>query len=172
MNLQGNYIVIHDTIIINKNINLELKDENVKFLWTTTDTQGNNEMNDIISFFKLINYSDDLINFYKTIKRSGLKLCFGAMTIINADYLNNMFKYYNCLESLNTFIDSRYKRTLFERIIAILCYYYSNINEVEIVNGDIITYKMNNGHVNTKNYMHCKENMIKFFLSRENKLSY
>ena len=170
MNLQGNYIVIHDTIIINKNINLELKDENVKFLWTTTDTQGNNEMNDIISFFKLINYSDDLINFYKSIKRSGLKLCFGAMTIINADYLNNMFEYYNCSESLNTFIDSRYKRTLFERIIAVLCYHYSNINEVEIVNGDIITYKMNNGHVNTKNYMHCKENMIKFFLSRENKL--
>ena len=171
MNLQGNYIILHDTVIVNKDVDLELKDsENVKFLWTTTDAQGNNEMNDIISFFKLINYSDELINFYRKIKKSGFKMCFGGMSIINSNYLKTIFEYYNCSESLNAFIDSRYKRTLFERIIAILFYHYSNINNVMIVNGDIIKYKMNNRHVNIENYKKSKENMIKIFLSRENKL--
>ena len=72
-------------------------------------------MNKILSH---LNYSDELIPFFEN--KQNWKGCWGAMSVIDHDFLKIIFEKYNMLELIN-YITNREERIQFERIYAILC---------------------------------------------------
>ena len=125
-------VILHDTVFIHKKIKKYLIfTYKYYFLWHFRHEFNDDET--ILSVIEKFNDGDNLKKFYKRKKK--WKGCFGAMTIINQDYLTFVFNKSNYLQILLQEITTRPKRMAYERIISILLTYY-DINKVSI-NGDI-----------------------------------
>ena len=105
-------IIIHDSVIINKYIDISV--EKYKFLW-----EFEHDWDQIEDETRMINIFNDLElrDFYEN--KHLWKGCFGCMTIIRHDYLefiNNKYDISKLLEHVLT----RYNRCSFERVLACL----------------------------------------------------
>jgi hypothetical protein len=105
-------VIIHDSVFINKHIDLNVK--NYKLLWEFEHNWDQIEDETI-----MINIFNDLelTEFYEN--KNLWKGCFGAMSIITHDYLSYINDKYD-ISKLLPCILNRYNRCSFERVIACL----------------------------------------------------
>lgn len=127
-------LIIHDSVFLNKYINFEKYNDNIKFLWHFDHSANNLKMEK--EMINLLN-NEEINNYYDGKEWYG---CFGVMSIIKFDFivkLNNRFKIFNLLD----YIDNRDKRMNFERIFSILCTMIDeNIYIKKSIYGDIKKY--------------------------------
>lgn len=134
--LQNNFfdvaVIIHDSVFINKYI--EFDDIfDYKVIW---DFEHHwDQIEDETKMIKLFN-DKELLNFYEN--KNLWKGCFGAMTVISFDYLNNVNNKYDISKLLNVML-TRYNRCSFERVIGCLLQKESN-QKTEPLLGDIHKY--------------------------------
>lgn len=102
--------IIHDSVFINKRF--EIKTNNYTFLWKFEKYHRHN----VQSTIKMLSVFNDpsLLNYYLHYKWDG---CFGAMTIINHDFLLRVNSKYD-FTKLIEHIKIRDHRCCFERVIA------------------------------------------------------
>lgn len=112
-------IYIHDSVLVHEKINLDNVND-VKFLWNfPAGLHESHEENIMIEqTLSYLNYSDELILLFKN--KQNWKGCWGAMSVIDYDFLKIIFEKYNMTELIN-YITGRGERMNFERIFAILC---------------------------------------------------
>ena len=105
-------VIIHDSVFINSNIDLSVK--KYKLIW-----EFEHNCDQIDDETKMINVFNDesLVKFYNN--KYLWKGCFGGMSIITYEYLEEINKKYN-ISKLLDFVVSRYNRCSFERVIAVL----------------------------------------------------
>ena len=100
-------VILHDTVFIHKKIKKYLiLTYKYYFLWHFKHDFDDDET--ILSVIEKFNDGDNLKNYYK--KKKKWKGCFGAMTIINLDYLTFVFNKSNYLQILLQEITTRPKR--------------------------------------------------------------
>lgn len=137
-------IIIHDTVFINKNIDISVK--KYKLLWVFEHTWDQiDDETKMISIFNDL----ELKEFYEN--KNLWKGCFGCMSIITHDYLVFINNKYNISKLLDCVLN-RYNRQSFERVIGCLLQKHC---EKETLLGDIHKYcnwgvNFNNKH----NYNH------------------
>lgn len=139
-------VIIHDSVFINSKIDFNIND--FLFLW-----HFEHDWDQIQDETKMINlFNDtDLLHLYKN--KSLWKGCFGAMSIIQYDYLKSVNDKYN-LDLLIPLITSRFNRCSFERVIACLLFINSKNNKYSLF-GDIHKYsKWGIDFFNKHNYKH------------------
>jgi hypothetical protein len=130
-------VVIHDSIFIQSHINFELtEDEDIRFLWTFPH-YFDDELLPLID-----NISKDLVNrdqvmdlFFRKHQWSG---CFGIMSIIRWDFLNQIDENHKIFDKLLPKITNRDTRHALERVFPLLA--YSNDPYIKIQFGDIYSY--------------------------------
>jgi len=127
-----NTIILHDTVYINSKIDSKLiNTKNYHFLWSAShDWDPNNR---ILHILKKMNNSEKLIKRFKN--KNSWDVCFGAMTILNLNFIKKIFNNTNYLKVLTSEIKSRHDRMCFERIIAILL---TDSIKTKTVNDDIL----------------------------------
>jgi hypothetical protein len=105
-------VIIHDSVFINSNIDLSVK--KYKLIW-----EFEHNWDQIEDETKMINVFNDesLFKFYEN--KDLWKGCFGGMSIITYEYLEEINKKYN-ISKLLDFVVSRYNRCSFERVIGVL----------------------------------------------------
>lgn len=103
-------VIIHDSVFINKKLDFNV--ETYKLMWCF-ENKDSNQVNDER---RLINIFNDkkLKEFHKNNKWHG---CYGGMSIVKYEYLNNLNKKYD-FSKLLPLIKNRYNRMSFERVIA------------------------------------------------------
>lgn len=107
-------IIIHDSMFINKHINFFDDFTNYKFLWDFEHNWDQIEDETImIEQFK----NDELMKFYRD--KNLWKGCFGGTMIISHDFLCQINEKYD-LSKLINYVNTRYNRCSFERVIACL----------------------------------------------------
>jgi len=125
-------IFLHDSVFMNDKIDVSNIDT-VKFLWHFNGGESLDE-NFINNIERLINstksdYTNDLITFFKTYQWKG---CYGVMSVMNHNYLVQLFDKYNLVELANH-IKNRHDRISFEHIFGLICCYDNrNLNENNI----------------------------------------
>ena len=105
-------IILHDSVFINKKLNLKFK--KYKFLWEFEHTWD--QIKDETKMIKKFN-NKKLYNFYKNKKL--WKGCFGCMCMIEYDYLKFINNKYKISKLLNLVL-TRYNRGSLERVVACL----------------------------------------------------
>lgn len=105
-------IILHDSVFINKKLNLKFK--KYKFLWEFEHTWD--QIKDETKMIKKFN-NKKLYNFYKNKKL--WKGCFGCICMIEYDYLKFINNKYKISKLLNLVL-TRYNRGSFERVLACL----------------------------------------------------
>ena len=122
-------IIIHDSVFINKYIDLSVK--KYKILWTFEHKWDQTQ--DETRIINVFNDSE-LKQFYE--KKNLWKGCFGGMSIITHDYLTFINDKYDISKLLDCILN-RYNRMSFERVIA--CLLQKN-GDKETLFGDIFKY--------------------------------
>lgn len=161
-----NTIVVHDTVFINSKIDQSLLNtKTYHFLWSAIHEWDPNKR--ILEILKKMDNSTELIKKFNS--KNEWDVCFGAMAILNLDYIKKIFDNTNYFKILISEIKSRDDRICFERIIGILL---SCSIKTKAVNGDIHQdlkygtdwsfYKKNNN----KN-----KNMYKVWVGRKGQIS-
>ena len=139
-------VIIHDSVFINSKIDFNIND--FIFLWHFEHDWD--QIPDETNMIKSFNDSE-LTKFYQN--KSLWKGCFGAMSIIQYDYLKFVNDKYN-LDLLIPLITSRFNRCSFERVIACLLFINSKNNKFSLF-GDIHKYsKWGIDFFNKHNYKH------------------
>ena len=154
-------VIIHDTVFLHKKIKkYQIYTEKFYFLWDFQHNWDNDP--EIINIIDQFNDSKELKQFY--LSKDKWRGCFGAMSIINLNYLSSIFNKSNYLDVLIKNINSRERRMAFERLVALLLTYYDN--DKSSVNGNIqqnLKWGINyNNYINKK----YKEKMEKVWLGR------
>tara|TARA_B100000424_G_C22945368_1_gene503182 strand:- start:7770 stop:8612 length:843 start_codon:yes stop_codon:yes gene_type:complete len=154
-------VIIHDTVFLHKKIKrYQIYTEKYYFLWDFKHNWDNDP--EILGIIDQFNDSKELKEFY--LSKEKWKGCFGAMSIINLNYLSSIFNKSNYLDVLVKNINSRERRMAFERLVALLLTYYDN--DKSSVNGNIqqnLKWGINyNSYINKK----YKEKMEKVWLGR------
>lgn len=117
-------IFINDTTFIEKYIDFENINEDIKYFW--------NFNNDDITEYSLINKlnnKEELIKLYK--EKNKWKGCYECMMIIKYDFMKKIINKYNLLELVNHIEEKSYNKSL-EKIIGVICqnekddYFYKN----------------------------------------------
>lgn len=112
-------IIIHDSVFFNKYVKLNTytNTDSYHFIWNFKHNplQLCNKDIEIENMIELFNDAK-LLEFYKSNNWSG---CFGCMTVINYTFLKHVNSKYN-INILLPEITNRFKRMLFERVLAIL----------------------------------------------------
>ena len=110
--LFDNAVIIHDSVFINKYIDMSV--DKYKFIW-----EFEHYWDQIKDETKMINVFNDreLLDFYNN--KTLWKGCFGAMTIINHDFLSSINNKYDLSKLLDVVL-TRYNRSSFERVLACL----------------------------------------------------
>ena len=147
-------IFIHDSVFINNKINIS-NVENVKFLWHFNGGEGvveeeNKNIEKILSYTNS-DYVDNIISLFKSNHWKG---CWGAMSVIDHNYLIKITNKYNLLKLIEH-IKIRTDRMAFERIFGLICCFDNPklINDAD--NVSIFGYynnKANNRNSFTYNY--------------------
>lgn len=114
-------VIIHDSVFIKKKIDFDVK--NYRFIWEFEHCWDNvkGETN-LISALK---NSEELLKFYN--KKNLWKGCFGAMTVISYDFLQEIEKKYE-ITRLVEFVKNREQRKCLERIFGCIFEYNDNRN--------------------------------------------
>ena len=143
----NNACIIHDSVFINERINYN--DHNrCEFLWRFNsqicmDTGSKKDRIQSIDLIQILmklndnNYinSKKLISFYKKKQWHG---CFGLMSVINWNLLDDINKKYDFFNILLSKINTRYKRQCLERIFGIIICF--ELNQVNVLYGNIRSY--------------------------------
>ena len=123
-------IIIHDSVFIQKYIDFSLLPE-ITYLWKFIHTWDNQELE--IRMINTLQTSEKnketLLQLYE--KKEEWNGCFGAMSVVNYKFLNDIEIKYNFLKSYIPYINHRDKRMTFERIYGLICMAHlktSNIN--------------------------------------------
>jgi hypothetical protein len=125
-------IIIHDSVFIQKKINIKLENINdIKFIWTFIH-KWNKPQNEIELIKKLKNnIIDTTISYYNNKKKwSG---CFGVQSIICLNFLELIQEKYNLFNLLN-YIKTRNNRMSLERIFGLICCIETNKKNLSIYN--------------------------------------
>jgi hypothetical protein len=111
--LFDNAVIIHDSVFINQYIDMTV--DKYKIIWEFENSCCPQPADET----KMINvFNDkDLLDFYNN--KPLWKGCFGAMTIINHDFLSSINNKYD-LSKLLDLVLTRYNRCSFERVLACL----------------------------------------------------
>ena len=126
-----NTIILHDTVYINSKINSKLLNtKTYHFLWFAQHNWDPNVR--ILQILKKMDNSKELIKKFNN--KTEWDVCFGAMAILNLDYIKKIFDNTNYFKILISEIKSRDDRKCFERIIALLL---TNTIKTKIVNGEV-----------------------------------
>jgi hypothetical protein len=145
-------VFFHDSVYIVKPIDVDSVN-NVKFLWDFESKIKENPEREK-EMLSVMNYSNELIKFYED--EIGWKGCWGAMSIINYDFLKTIYEKYNFDALLNQ-ITSRTDRMCFERIFGLVCIFENKqlLNEPS-VDGDAMQYFSKYQYINFDNYIENK----------------
>jgi len=128
-----NAVIIHDSVFIHTTIDFEQISKNINntaiLLWYF----GNNdsEIDNILRISKNLNYYNDIQQNIINWNQHKWHSCFGAMSLINYNFLTNLNNKYN-LNNLITVILNRSDRCAMERIIGILIYLETTHNKLSI----------------------------------------
>jgi hypothetical protein len=114
-------VIIHDSVFINKYIDFNINEE-FKIIWDFEHKWD--QIEDETKMIKSFN-DENLLKFYEN--KNLWTGCFGAMSIIKYDYLEKINNKYN-LHNLINFIENRFNRQSFERVIACLLLKEKNEN--------------------------------------------
>lgn len=126
-----NTIIVHDTVFINSKIDPSLlTTKTYHFLWSAKHNWDPNER--ILEILKKMDNSQNLIK--KFDNKQNWDVCFGAMAILNLDYIKKIFDNTNYFEILISEIKSRDDRMCFERISALLL---TDTIKTKTLNGDV-----------------------------------
>ena len=126
-----NTVILHDSVFINSKINSDfLNTKTYHFLWSAK--HGRDPTTEILQILKKMDNSKELIKKFNN--KTGWDVCFGAMTILNLDYITKIFDNTNYFKILISQIKTRINRQCFERIIALLLI---DTIKTKTVNGDI-----------------------------------
>jgi hypothetical protein len=128
-------VIIHDSVFINKNIDLNV--ETYRMLWKFEHHFIDNNWPIIEDEKKMINLFNDLElkEFYEN--KHLWKGCFGSMSIIRHDYLIHINNKYDISKLLDVVLN-RFNRCSFERVIACLLQKEEKITHTLL--GDIHAY--------------------------------
>ena len=128
-----NTIIVHDTVFINSKIDPSLLNtKTFHFLWSAKHNWDPPHAPRILEILKKMDNSKELIKKFNN--KTEWDVCFGAMAILNLDYIKKIFDSTNYFEILISEIKSRNDRMCFERISALLL---TNTIKTKTVNGDI-----------------------------------
>ena len=157
-----NTIILHDTVYINSKINTEFLDtKTYHSLWRADHKWDPNER--ILEIVNQMDNSTELITKFKN--KTEWDVCFGAMTIVNLDYIKTIFDNTNYFKILISEIKCRHDRMCFERILPILLSTSSTIPET--INGDIHRDQMwGTSFSQYKNKRDTIKNMFKVWVGR------
>jgi len=127
--------IIHDTLFIRENI--ELNTDDCKFLWTYKHKETDNS-EDIVKILSVYE-NNDLVDFYNN--KELWSKCFGSMSIIKHDYLKLVNQKFP-LEKLLPLIENKETRGYVHSIISVLLTFSNNNTNKSFSNllGDIETY--------------------------------
>jgi hypothetical protein len=106
-----NAIIIHDSVFINCKINIKTCNAYIK-LWDFGHEWD--QPHDEINLIKSLNNHETILDFYK--RKNLWRGCFGAMCIINYNFLYKLHMQYDFKNLLQN-IKTRYNRKSFERVI-------------------------------------------------------
>ena len=140
-------IIIHDSAFINEPIKYN-EHNKCEFLWRFNseicmDSGSKKDRIHSMDVLKILmqlnanNYNDSkkLISFYKKKLWHG---CFGLMSVMNWDFLNDINNKYNFFNVILSTVNSRYKRQCLERIFGIIICF--ELNQINVLYGNIKTY--------------------------------
>ena len=160
-------LIIHDTVFIHEKIDKKYINTNTfHSFWTFSHKWNSKYEKHIIKILKQMDNSNDLINlYYKEDKWSGF---FGGMSIIDLDFISNIFNNNNYIHILKENINSRETRMAFERIIGLILVYHNKKNNISI-NKNIHNHL--NWGISFDNYLKKKnkKNMEKIWVGQHGK---
>jgi len=157
-----NTIILHDTVYINSKINSKLLNtKTYHFLWSAKHDWDPDKR--ILQILKKMDNSNELI--IKFNNKTEWDVCFGAMAILNLDYIRKIFDNTNYFKILTSEIKSRGDRMCFERISALLL---TNTIKTETVNGDVHQdQKWGTNFLSYMNNYDKEKTMFKVWVSRK-----
>jgi hypothetical protein len=154
-------VIIHDSVFIQKRI--DFSDNNdMKFLWCFYNRmyQGG-EYKYGLHLLNKLNNKESLIDIYN--KNPEWLGCFGAMSVINHDFLKNIVEKYNLFNIIDD-ITCRDHRCCLERVLAVIC--YAELKKTESYFGVIFKYiKWGFNFENYKKYI-LQKDIIKVWTGR------
>jgi len=109
-------IFIHDSVFLNSRINVEAVKE-IKFLWHFNNSLA--RPHEMPSFLSQLNHPEELLQLYLQ-EDSSWYGCFGGMSIIHWQFLDDLVQKYNLFTLLDT-IQTRGSRMNWERILGLIC---------------------------------------------------
>lgn len=127
-------IIIHDTLFFHETIDFE-QPQNYQTLWCFHNDKTYLESN-LDDILVNLDHSKELRHIYNSISIRG---SLGAMTIINFDFLQEVFTNNRWMNQLVSLIDSRLNRMKFERLLPLLFYHHTSKLRVSFF-GDHIKY--------------------------------
>ena len=127
-------VILHDSIFFNKYIDFS-NINNYKFIWDIGEKKWDDNQF-ILKILKKFN-NDKLIDYYQEKKWLG---CFGIMSIIKYDFLNDINNKIKFFDILLNEINTREKRMCLERIFGIIMSFYNNKINNKSIFGDILKY--------------------------------
>jgi len=158
-------VILHDSTLIYKHFDFT-KNTN-KFLYYFNRHQYDQDCLEI-EMIKLLKNNEILLNFYANKKMwNG---CFGAMTVIDIDFLNQMEERYGIL-NLTDFIDSRIRRMALERILGLIFFIEKkeNIKNCSLF-GDIYrvpkAFSLDRNNLQNRIQLYRRFNVIKYWCKR------
>ena len=163
--LSVNTVILHDSVFLNSKIDPTLLcTKTAHFLWTAKHTWDHifGQRKRTLQILAQMDNSNILIKKYNN--KKSWDVCFGAMCILNIEYIRNIFNCKNYLEVLLSEIKSRNCRMCFERIIGVLL---TGNKTLRSVNGDIhIDQKWNSNFTDYTKMSNKSKTMYKVWTGR------
>lgn len=125
-------VIIHDSVFIQTKI--DFNTDTITFLWSFEDWTSQTILNEISELSKKLDYHSELSEIQN---KNTYKGCFGCMSVIKWDFLNTLHNKHKLFDILPT-IKTRANRELMERIIALISYNNTKMDESQF--GDIHKY--------------------------------
>jgi len=112
-------IIIHDSLFLNSHLfTNENMPETIMFLWHTRRHGADNKIKELDLLNKL-NNNTDVIHLYHN--KYNWYICFGVMSVIKYDFLNNINAKYDFFNVLNPLMNTKDDRMRLERIFGVVC---------------------------------------------------
>ncbi len=115
-------IFLHDSMFLNDEIDISQIDS-VKFLWYFHDHSWDNIITET-KYISLLENNTNLLEFYNSKQWYG---CFGAMTVIDYQFVQHLETKYNFLKLVNH-VKTRFDGMALERIIGLLSFFEKKVN--------------------------------------------
>lgn len=118
-----NAVIIHDSMFIKQKFDEDIINnlEDFRFLWYFSHYRciDNMDNNENVFLYSLLNYKDELFDFYNSYNWLG---CFGCACIINLIFLETIQDKYN-LFNIISYINTKKKREILERLLGVVFIY-------------------------------------------------